>query len=210
MSRSYSDLLYANWSGVPGDIIDSIVPYLSAPSVLNLCLYNDTFNRRVCQSQDSIVWKLLFQRDISENVPSDHIASRYLNIMDHILPLTPDDRLSYGAERGYDEIVKSALKDGAHIHDWEDAALRLAAQNGNTETVKLLLDRGADIHALNDRALFLAVENGHPETVKLLLAHGPRDALRPGAMTSQAATITPDIRRMAKYSRNPQIIALLK
>ena len=86
---SYSDLLNANWSGVPGDIIDSIVPYLSARDVLRLCLYNDTFNRRICQNQNSIVWKLLFQRDISENVPRDHIASRYFDIMDKILPLNP-------------------------------------------------------------------------------------------------------------------------
>ena len=86
---SYSDLLNANWSGVPGDIIDSIVPYLSARDVLRLCLYNDTFNHRICQNQDSIVWKLLFQRDISKDVPRDHIASRYFDIMDKILPLNP-------------------------------------------------------------------------------------------------------------------------
>ena len=86
------------------------------PDVLRLCLYNDTFNRRICQNQDSIVWKMLFQRDISKNVPRDHIASHYLDIMDEILSLDPQERLFYGAEHGYDEIVKSALQDGADIH----------------------------------------------------------------------------------------------
>ena len=124
---SYSDLLDANWSRLPGDIIDSIVPYLPTRDVLNLCLYNDTFNRRVCQNQDSIVWKLLFQRDISNNVPRNHIASRYLDIMDEILPLDPNQRLWYGAEHGYDEIVKAALQDGADIHADDDYALRWAA-----------------------------------------------------------------------------------
>ena len=52
MALSYSNLLNANWSSVPGDIIDSIVPYLRARDVLRLCLYNDTFNRRICQDQD--------------------------------------------------------------------------------------------------------------------------------------------------------------
>ena len=168
----HSDLLDANWSGLPGDVIDSIVPYLSAREVLRLCLYNDTFNRRICQNQDSIVWKLLYQRDISENVPRDDIASRYLDIMDEILSLNPNQSLFYGAEHGYDEIVKAALQQGAYIHAWEDRALRLAAQDGHTETVKLLLDRGADIHAANDNALRYAAENGHTETVKLLLDRG--------------------------------------
>ena len=125
---TYSDLLNANWSSVPGDVIDFIVPYLSAREVLKLCLYNDTFNRRVCQNQDSVVWKLLFQRDISNNVPSDHIASRYLDIMDEILTLTPNDRLFYGAKHGYEEIVKSALQQGANIHADNDLALRMAAK----------------------------------------------------------------------------------
>ena len=93
INMTYSDLLNANWSCVPGDIIDSIVPYLPARDVLKLCLYNDTFNRRICQNQDSIVWKLLYQRDISNNVPRNHIASRYLDIMDEILPLDPNQRL---------------------------------------------------------------------------------------------------------------------
>ena len=109
---SYSDLLHANWSGLPGDIIDSIVPYLPARDVLRLCLYNDTFNRRICQNQDSIVWKLLYQRDISNNVSTYHVALQYLDIMDEILPLTANDRLLYGARRDYDEIVKSSLQQG--------------------------------------------------------------------------------------------------
>ena len=311
---SYPDLLNANWSGFPGDIIDSIVPYLSAWEVVNLCLYNDTFNRRICQNQDSIVWKLLYQRDISNNVPSDHIASRYLDIMDEILPLNPNKRLIYGADHGYNGIVNSALQHGADIHANHDGALRLAAgngytdtvkvlldrgadihaydelalrwaakyalelpsgrpqaalrpgakpsqaepsrakthaetvkllldrgadihaeddqallnaaENGNTEIVKLLLDRGADIHAVNDAALRYTAMKGRTETVKLLLDRGARihafddDALYWAAyygypetvkvLLAYGATITPRIREMAEYSRNPEIIALLK
>ena len=172
MSWSYSDLLDANWSSLPGDIIDSIVPYLPTRDVLKLCLYNDTFNRRVCQNKDSIVWKLLFQRDISNNVPKDHIASHYLDIMDEILPLNPSQRLLYGAKRGYNEIVKAALKNGADIHANNDNALRWAALYGHTETVKLLLDRWADIHAFDDAALRLASYYGNTETVKVLLDRG--------------------------------------
>ena len=226
MSWSYSDLLNANWSSLPGDIIDSIVPYLPARDVLNLCLYNDTFNHCICQNRDSMVWKLLYQRDISENVPHDHIASHYLEIMNEILPLTLNRRLIYGAKHGYNEMVKSALQSGANIHAVIDEALRWAAQNGHIETIKLLLDRGADIydnydyvldwaamyghtgivkflldrganiHAENDSALLNAVLQEHPETVKILLKHG--------------ATITPEIRRMVGLKGDPEIVALLK
>ena len=201
MSWSYSDLLDANWSSVPGDIIDSIVPYLPARDVIKLCLYNDTFNRRVCQNRDSIVWKLLYQRDISENVPTNHIASRYLDIMDEILPLTPNKRLLYGAKNGYDGIVKSALQNPsgrepsrADINANYDEALREAAVHGHTEIVKLLLDRGADIHALCDQALLFAAYVGHTDTVKLLLRRGAR--------------LIPAHMRIIYSRRNPEILAL--
>ena len=153
-SLSYSDLLSANWQSLPDDIIGLIVPYISAREVLDLCIRNDTFNRRVCQNQDSIVWKLLYQRDISENFPRDHIASHYLEIMDEVLPLYPNERLLYGAEHGYDEIVKSSLQEGADKQDYLDYSLTWAASNGHTETVKLLLNRGANVSAFDDRALF--------------------------------------------------------
>ena len=78
----------------------------------------------------------------------------------------------YGARHGYEEIVKSALKDGADINADNDYALSLAAEDGNTETVRLLSDEGAKIHVDNDAALRLAADNGHTETVKVLLDRG--------------------------------------
>ena len=186
---SYPDILLLDWSQIPFDIIASIALYLSARDILNLCIRNDSFNRRVCatsstgdygtQNQDSIIWKLLYQRDISEKVPRNHIASRYLDIMDRILTFTPKQLLFHGADYGYEEIVKYALKQGIDIHSWYDYALHIAAKNGHTEIVKLLLDksscrdsRRANIHAGNDLALRWAAMNGRTETVKLLLDRG--------------------------------------
>ena len=223
-----SDVFAMDWSHLPFDLILSIVRYLSPQKILDLCIYNDSFNRRVCstENQNSFIWKLLYQRDISNDVPSDHVASRYLDIMDEILPLDSNDRLFYGAQHGYNELVKATLQNGANIHDVNDVPLRVAVRNGYTETVKLLLDRGADIHALNDAALSLAAENGHTETVKLLLDRGARihafndNALYWAAeygntetvkvLLAHGATITPEIREMAGKSGNPEIIALLK
>ena len=147
-SLTFSDIVRFDWSSLPLDIILSLIPYLLPYEVLDLCIYNDSFNRRVCQNQDSIIWKMLFQRDISEKVPHDHIASHYLDIMDEISSLNPQQRLFYGARHGYDEMVKAALQNGADIHAWNDQALYVAVVNGHTETAKLLLDQGANIHTL--------------------------------------------------------------
>ena len=223
---SYSDLLLVDWNQIPLDIITSIALYLSPHEMLDFCIHNDSFNRRVCENQDAIIWKLLYQRDISENVPRDHIASRYLDIMDEIFSLTPNQRLFYGARYGYNEIVTFFHKYGADIHALNDEALLSAALNGHTETVKLLLDRGADIHAFNDNALHWAAQNGHTETVKLLLDQGARIhanhdyALHAAAynghpdtvkvLLDKAATITPEIRKSAEQRGNSFILALLK
>ena len=147
---SYLDILLVDWSNMPFDIIVSIALYLSHREILNLCTRNNSFNLRVrapsltgdyhTKNQDSIIWKLLYQRDISKNVPSDHIASRYLNIMDEILPYTPNQRLLFGARYGYEEIIKFALQHGANIDADCNKALRLAAKKGYLNVVEVLLD----------------------------------------------------------------------
>ena len=57
----------------------------------------------------------------------DHIASRYLDIMDEILSLPPQATFILWCRKGYEEIVKSTLKDGVDIHADDDRALSLAA-----------------------------------------------------------------------------------
>ena len=151
---SLPEIFFYDWIQIPFDIITLISQYLSAHDLLNLCIRNDSFNRKVfaTENQDSIIWKLLYQRDISKTVPRDHVAFRYLDIMDHILSSTPNGRIFYGADHGYNEIIKSAIKDSSrcgNINAGNNYALRLAASNGNTETVGLLLDQGVDIHADN-------------------------------------------------------------
>ena len=167
MSRT--NIFSLDWSSVPFDIITSTVPYLPPSDILNLCVKNDSFNRRVCQDQDSIVWKLLFQRDISDNVPTTNIANHYIEIMDRILPLPLNNRLLHGARKGYLNMVRHAIDQGANIHVKRDLALFFAAENGYVDIVRLLLDRGVnDI----DSAFIAAVKNGHTDIVNLLLDRG--------------------------------------
>ena len=133
------------------------------------------------------MWKLLYQRDISEKVPRDHIASRYLEIMDEVLPLYPNERLLYGAEHGYNKIVKAALQSpsgrpqaalrppsGRPRAGSQDEPSRAKTSQDEPRRAKTSQDepRRADVHVLDDAALRLAAMKGHIETVKLLLDHG--------------------------------------
>lgn len=223
---SQQNIFSINWSSLPFDLITSIVLYLSPNDIRRLCLESESFDRRVCQDQNSIIWKLLFQRDISSRVPTNDIASQYFVIMDEITRMSLDWRLIYGAGKGYDEMVKRALDKGANVHVDKDYALYWAAKEGDTEMVRLLLDRGADIHGNNDDALITAALYGHPKTVKLLLDRGANihadddEALRSTTwnkdtetaklLLDRGATITPEVISAAMMSGNPEIIALLK
>ena len=99
---TFSDIVRFDWSSLPLDLILSVLMGVPGPDVLRLCLYNDSFNLRVCRNQDSVIWKMLYRRDISERIPRDHIASHYFDILDQISSLDPQQRLFYGAEHGYD------------------------------------------------------------------------------------------------------------
>ena len=153
--------------------------------------------------------------------------------MDTILSLDPNNRLIYGARRGYNGVVKSALQGGADVRANYNSALRSAVENAlgpgaktHTETDKLLLDRGADINAWNDEALRNAAMRGRIEMVKILLDRGAKihtmnDAalylavLRGHPETVKSllaygATMTPGIRRLVEQRGNPEIIDLLE
>ena len=120
MSLSLPYLFSFNWYTFPLDVILSITHYLSARDFLYLCIHNDSFNQRVCQDPNSIIWKLLYQRDISQVVPSNDIAGHYVDILDEISTMTPNQRLIYGGFNGYEEIVKNALANGAESRVYDD------------------------------------------------------------------------------------------
>jgi ankyrin repeat protein len=106
-----------------------------------------------------------------------------------------DNKLIFASSNGLIYLVAYYLDHGAHIHAWNDAALREAALNDQTKTVELLLDREADIHANNDGALKLAATHGYIDTVKLLLdrkadLHASNDyTLRYAAAYGQTETV---------------------
>ena len=183
MSLSLPYLFSLDWYTLPKDVIVSISHYLSARDFLYLCLHNDSFNQRVCQDPNSIIWKILYQRDISQVIPSNDIAGHYLDVLDKIANMTPNQRLIYGGFNGYEEIVKNALENGAEIHVYDDVRNKIltlnptdrliyGAERGYEGIVENALANGAEIHAEDDQALLSAAYHGHTETVKVLLDRG--------------------------------------
>jgi ankyrin repeat protein len=83
-----------------------------------------------------------------------------------------DEDLAAAARDGDTPRVKKMLAYGAHVHAWDDVALRWAAGNGHSVAVAILIGAGANIHAKDNEALRVAELNGHPQTAKLI-----RDAI---------------------------------
>lgn len=76
------------------------------------------------------------------------------------------------AARGYADIVKLLLENGADCTDDDNYAIQIASEKGHTEIVKLLLEAGADCTANDNWAVRRAAECGHTDVVKLLLEAG--------------------------------------
>jgi FOG: Ankyrin repeat len=120
----------------------------------------------------------------------NNLVKELLTIAQDIDPDQRDNEgrtpLSYAAEDGHTEVVKTLLREGrvdAERHDkFGQTALSLAASQGHTEVVKTLLREGRVDAERRDKigltALSLAAFRGHTEVVKTLLREGRVDAER--------------------------------
>ena len=86
----------------------------------------------------------------------------------------PHNAISWAAENGYGDLVKSLISVGADISENENYALELASKNGHTEIVKILLEAGASTHDSDDEGycLRLAAYNGYTEIANMLIQAG--------------------------------------
>lgn len=84
----------------------------------------------------------------------------------------PVNAISWAAENGYTDIVKSLIDLGANVSENHDYPIELASREGHTEIVKMLLDAGAKGHINNGYCLRLASYSGHTKIAKMLLEAG--------------------------------------
>ena len=122
---------------------------------------------------------------ISEGVEFESFKSRmldkaaqkgYLDIVKYLVEqganIHASDALCGSSYNGHFDIVKYLVEQGANIHASDDGALRWASESGCLDIVKYLVEQGANIHAGYDYALRFASENGHLDIVKYLVEHG--------------------------------------
>lgn len=86
--------------------------------------------------------------------------------------------LLIAAQRGYAQMVKKLLEQGADVdarNDYGTTALMFASDYGHAEIVRILLDHGATVNLKDVRghtALMFAANKGYEEIVEMLLEAG--------------------------------------
>ncbi len=84
-----------------------------------------------------------------------------------------NELLFIAAEKGYLDIVKYLLRQGANINADEDNALNNAAENGHLDVVEFLVENGAHIGAEQYSAVESAALQGHFDVVKYFVEKEP-------------------------------------
>jgi ankyrin repeat protein len=132
----------------------------------------------------SLIWKLLYRRDLSErNEPTDGAYKKaYLKMMRLIDPTReqfPFDRaMFFAAANGYEKLAKRIIQRS----NWRNnEAMSEAAKHGHFEIIKLLQSHGASSYWYS---AICAAAYGHLDILKFMLDLGPTDyngALRTAA-----------------------------
>lgn len=132
---------------------------------------------------ETIQWLMDIGFDVNEHSPeffSYCCDSNRLNVVEFLAPkikhinvdhgFTYNSPLREAAKRGYLDIVKCLIKNGANVNLNNSEALMWASNAGHIEVVKYLVENGANIN--NEYGLRWAAEEGHLEVVKFLSENG--------------------------------------
>lgn len=114
-------------------------------------------------------------------VKSDNLLIYYVNnenikitkfLIENSVSINKDDALINSASRGYLDIVKLLIMNGADIHSKNESSLLLSAKNGHLDVVSFLLLNGANVHARDNLILKQSIIYRHFEVAKLLIENG--------------------------------------
>ncbi len=89
-----------------------------------------------------------------------------------------DTALMIACEKGYPEIAKLLIQEGASVHTKvkkDQTALIYASQEGHADIVEMLINAGAKVDEkayYGETALMYACKNGHIGVAQILLSHG--------------------------------------
>ena len=162
----------SRWEDLPLDILYEQILFMDPLDILKIC--GDPYvDEKICQNKNGTIWKLLFQRDLSENLPilkgEETFMDKYMDAIQKSKTLSIVELLKYGAKNGYDKLVKEIKL--LHVRNYYllyDPFL-LATENGHLQIVKFFMENGANF---GSQVLPSAIKNGHLEIVKYLVENG--------------------------------------
>ena len=164
----------SRWEKLPIDILYQQILSLEDPSQILTFCHDPYINLKICQDKNGLIWKLLFQRDLSEFPilkEGETLMDRYMKAIRESKVLGTGVLLQFAAQNGYEKLVKeiplSSLPEYLLL-----GTLIQAVTNGHLEIVKYLIGRGVNFRANAEQALKSAASNGHLEIVKYLIERG--------------------------------------
>ena len=95
-------------------------------------------------------------------------VKKYLNSTSYKAGDDNSKGLHIAARKGYLNIVKFLIKEGADIHSMDEYALRQAARYGHLDVVKYLIAEGADFNIKNGEPFRLALANHQQQVADYL------------------------------------------
>ena len=164
----------SRWEELPLDVLYQQILSLEDPSQIFEFCYDPYINSKICQDKNGVIWKLLFQRDLSEFPVlkvKENLMDRYIEAIQKIKKLNTAQLSYFAAENGYEKLIQEIHPSDLSLSEL-DTALLGAANKGHIKIVKYLIENGADIHSSGEGALLLATEKGYLEVVKYLIEHG--------------------------------------
>jgi ankyrin repeat protein len=146
---------------LPVELIFDIVSRLHYSDIIRLCRTSPVLNDLLCHND--IIWKILYQRDISTKPPNTSYYEAYRRVIQDTRNFEPNEILIYAAQHGYNQLVERMLEEGANDYNW---AMESAAFGGHRDIVERMLEVGATDY---NEALESAAFGGHRDIVERML-----------------------------------------
>ena len=166
---------HSRWENLPLDVLYKQILSLKDPSEILTFCYDPYINSRICLDKNGLIWKLLFQRDLSEFpilTVEENLMDKYVETMQKSKTYDMGTLLHFAARNGYEKLIKEISLSNISSNELSLALSGDAAYCGHLDIVKYLAEKGADFRNFNEYALRNASFMGHLPVIKYLIENG--------------------------------------